>query len=138
LINHEGQLYLGLGSDHTDRQLEAVSVAASKQACAKPVASTLWLFDEVRDHLDSLHLRCDIEENGAWTRYQAGTLAEITALPTLVEGAGLQPGGAMLCGTLVAIGTVRPASAYRMRLTDPTRGRDITLTYRVRPLPIVA
>ena len=38
VMSFGGTLWLGVGSDHTDRVLEAVSVAASKQACAKPLS----------------------------------------------------------------------------------------------------
>ncbi|MEP5377966.1 MAG: DUF2848 family protein [Hyphomicrobiales bacterium] len=44
---------------------------------------------------------------------------------------------AMLCGTLGAIGGVRPSDAYKMELEDPKRNRRITLEYSVRKLPIV-
>jgi hypothetical protein len=42
-----GTLWLGLASDHTDRALETLSVAKSKQVCPKPVARDLWRFDTV-------------------------------------------------------------------------------------------
>ena len=138
LVSREGTLYLGLASDHTDRQLEAVSVAASKQVCPKPVADQLWRFDEIAPHIDQLHLQCEIEEDGQWTSYQDGTLASIRSLTELAESVELQHGQAMLCGTLGAIGGVRPASAYRMRLLDTVLGRRMDLTYRVRILPVVA
>ena len=134
----DGTLWLGLASDHTDRELEAISVAASKQACPKPVASTLWRLDDVADHVDALELSCQIEENGAWIDYQKGSLANILPLPDLVEKAGLQPGAAMLCGTLPAMGGVRPAQAYRMALNDPIQNRTLTLDYSVRTLPVIA
>ncbi len=54
LIQVGGRLYFGLASDHTDRDLERHSVAASKQACAKPVATPLWDFEEIKDHLEML------------------------------------------------------------------------------------
>ncbi|WP_376878233.1 DUF2848 domain-containing protein [Albirhodobacter sp. R86504] len=138
VMNAGGQLWLGLGSDHTDRPLEAHSVAASKQACAKPVASQIWPLAEVKDHLDALELHCDIRENGAWVVYQTGTLASIRPLMDLVAGANLPEGGAMLCGTLGAIGGVREAAAYRMRLTDPVLGREITMHYETETLPVIA
>lgn len=37
VIRHEGRLFLGVGSDHTDRELEKTSVAGSKAACPKPL-----------------------------------------------------------------------------------------------------
>lgn len=138
VIKSAGSVFLGLASDHTDRALETVSVAASKQICAKPVADTLWPWDEVADRLDQLVLTADIAENGAWVRYQEGTLAGIRPLDTLMAGAALPDDAAMLCGTLPALGGVRAAPHYRMALTDPTRDRAITLDYRVVTLPTVA
>ena len=138
LVNLDGTLWLGLGSDHTDRQLETVSVAASKQACPKPVSPMLWRFDTVAPHLERLILCCEIRENGEWMLYQEGTLAMIRPLGDLVAQSGLDTGGAMLCGTLGAIGGVRPASDYRMQLRDPVLERSLYLEYRASALPVVA
>lgn len=138
LVRAEDRLWLGLGSDQTDRALEAVSVAASKQVCAKPVAPSLWAFDEVEGHLDQVALRCEIEEGGIWVRYQEGTLASILPLRALADEVGLPEGSAMLCGTLAALGGVRPAERYRMTLHDPVRDRTIALSYTVACLPVVS
>ncbi|MDU8944023.1 DUF2848 domain-containing protein [Ovoidimarina sediminis] len=138
VIHAEGQLWLGLASDHTDRALEAVSVAASKQICAKPVASMLWPFADLADHLDRLTLTCEIVEDGTPSRYQEGTLASILPLPDLIDRAGLKDGDAMLCGTLAAIGGVRPAGSYRMALHDPVEDRALHLSYTVATLPEIA
>ena len=43
-------LWVGLGSDHTDRAMEAHGVALAKQLCRKPMAAGLWRFDEVIAH----------------------------------------------------------------------------------------
>ncbi|MXN17767.1 DUF2848 domain-containing protein [Pseudooceanicola sp. GBMRC 2024] len=138
LVQGAGGLWLGLASDHTDRALEAHSVAHSKQVCPKPAARQLWPLADVAGHLDQLVLSCDIQEDGTWLRYQHGTLAAIRPLPELLEACPLPEGGAMLCGTLAAIGGVREARAYRMALTDPVLGREITLAYHVRPLAVVS
>ncbi len=133
-----GQLWLGLGSDHTDRALEATSVAHSKQVCGKPVARDLWPLDSVADRLDALELRSWIDEGDGWVLYQEGTLAAIRPLPELIAGAALSDGGAMMCGTLPAIGGVRPASTFYAELKDPQTGDAITLEYAVQTLPVVA
>lgn len=146
LLDDGEALWLGLGSDHTDRALEAVSVAFSKQACAKPVGRELWRFDAVADRLDALTLESWISEDGAdWTPYQSGTLAAILPLAALRDGCPLarsggrlQPGAAMLCGTLGAIGGVRPAARFRMRLGDPVTGQALTHEYAVDRLPVIA
>lgn len=137
LIKAQNQWWLGLASDHTDRELEAYSVAASKQACPKPVASTLWSLAAIQDHLDSLILRCEIKESGNWVTYQEGNLANIQPLQGLQELSGLTDDSAMLCGTLGAIGSVRPAADYRMSLEDPVLGRSIDLAYSVETLAII-
>lgn len=138
LLLLDGQLWLGLASDHTDRELEAYSVAASKQACAKPTAQELWNFEDVKNHLDQLVLSCEVFEGGAWVSYQEGALAAIRPLAELLKGAEMPDQSAMLCGTLGAKGGVRPAEQYRMRLSDPVLNRSIALSYSVRTLPIVA
>lgn len=138
LIRAGGKTYFGLGSDHTDRDLESHSVAASKQACAKPVSSTLWDFDDIAGHLDDIRLLCWIAENGQEVLYQDGALAGIRPLEELCEGAGFGDGTAMLCGTFAAIGGVRPARSYRMEVSDPHLGKTMGLSYTVETLPIVA
>ena len=146
LLDDGANLYLGLGSDHTDRQLETHSVALSKQICAKPVARTLWRFDEVADHLDEIHIRSFIEENGEWVAYQSGTLASIRPLPELLvkspnaEGENrLAAGTAMMCGTFpVLSGGVRPARKFRMEMEDPKLGRRIEHSYEMKPLPVIS
>ncbi|MBN9671370.1 DUF2848 domain-containing protein [Roseibium aggregatum] len=138
LLKQDGKIWLGLASDHTDRALEAHSVAASKQICAKPVAAELWPLDEVAARLDDLKLQSWIVEDGDWVPYQDGTLAAILPLETLMAGAGLKDGTAMLCGTLPAIGGVRPARDFRMALTDPKTGKSIEAAYSSSVLEIVS
>lgn len=146
LVDDGETLWLGLGSDHTDRKLESVSVAFSKQACAKPVARRLWRFDELRDRLDDLALTSWIrdDDNADWQLYQQGTLAAIRPLAELMatspfaRGERLAPGTAMMCGTFGAKGGVRPASQFRMEMHDPASDRRITHIYRSAPLPVIA
>lgn len=146
LIDDGEQLWLGLGSDHTDRKLESHSVAFSKQACLKPIGKAIWAFADVRDHLDALVLTSSIRENAneEWIVYQQGQLAkirpllELTAACPLGEGDRLGKGTAMMCGTLGAIGGVRPARHFRMELHDPVRGRTLTHAYESSILPVIA
>lgn len=148
LVDDGERLYLGLGSDHTDRKLEAHSVALSKQICAKPVAATLWPFEEVAGHLDEIRLRSFIRDDASaeWVPYQDGTLASIRPLADLVAGAPLArgparlaPGTAMMCGTFAVLsGGVRPARHFRMEMEDARLGRSIAHSYETRTLPVVS
>ena len=143
IVEAEGKRYLGLASDHTDRALEAHSVAMSKQVCAKPCALELWEWDEVAERLEEIELESWIEENGEWVQYQSGTIASIRPLAELIAGSRLSELAkdgpvAMLCGTFGAKGGVRPAAKFRMQMRDPKTGRSITHDYETRILPEVA
>lgn len=137
ILDGPGGRYIGLVSDHTDRALEATSVAHSKQIAGKIAATEVWRLDEIAD-LDALILQSWIWEEGGWKLYQDGTVAAILPLGQLIDGAGLGPGGALLCGTLGAIGGVRPAPRFRMRLADPATGREIVHEYAIHDLPVIA
>ena len=50
------ELYVGVGSDHTDRALEKVSIVWSKQACANVLAPTLWRFSDIAEDEAPTHL----------------------------------------------------------------------------------
>src|SRR5690606_27065339 len=54
LFSSQGRTLVSLASDHTDRKLEAHSVALSKQLCVKPVATQAWLYEDVAHHWDEL------------------------------------------------------------------------------------
>src|SRR5579862_3365461 len=45
-----GSIWIGVGSDHTDRKIETYNITVSKQMCEKPMAPRVWLFDELSDH----------------------------------------------------------------------------------------
>lgn len=136
LLKARGKLWLGIASDHTDRGLETTSVAHSKQVCGKPVAHQLWDFEDLADRLDGLQLSSHIEEDGSSVVYQDGTLEAICPLSELLQRNPLAEGAAMLCGTLGAIGDVRPSNTFSMRLSDPLSGRTIFGRYSIATLPV--
>ena len=138
LVSLADGLWVGVGSDHTDRKAEAMGVALSKQLCGKVVGRQLWRFDEVVSHWDSLILRSWITENGTRTLYQEGALAAIRRPEDLLErSGGLAAGHLMFCGTLGALGGVRPAARFDMMLEDPVLQRSLQWGYAVEVLPVV-
>ncbi|MEM8951937.1 MAG: DUF2848 domain-containing protein [Pseudomonadota bacterium] len=138
-------LWIGLGSDHTDRAFEAHSVQLSKQLCRKPMAEMLWSYDEVIDHWDELILRAHIVEKDERVLYQEGALGALRHPDELMaacsadlghqEETPLPIGTALFCGTMPAIGGIRPAGRFEMELEDPVVGRKITGAYETRSLP---
>jgi hypothetical protein len=147
LVRAGGSWWLTVGSDHTDRRVEAYSVAVSKQMCAKPLARQVWPWSDVADYADELVLRSEVFEAGRWVVYQEGTLAAIRPLMELAAGwAGSESpadGLAMFCGTLAvrpdAEGRgVRPTARLRLAIEDARRGRSLRHEYGVSALPLVA
>lgn len=141
-ISHAGEIWIGLGSDHTDRELEAIGVAASKQICDKPVGHGLWRLAEVEAHWDRLLLRSYATINGERVLYQSGPITAMRAPRDLLQlrdgGAPLPDGTAMFCGTLAAIGGIRPATRFECELEDPVLGRTLTLSYDIDVLPVIS
>jgi Protein of unknown function (DUF2848) len=131
-------LFVGLGSDHTDRKAETVSVSLSKQMCAKPVSREVWRLEDVAAHWDRLILRSNVGTEGRRRLYQEGPVAAMrppTELFKLYCGGLLPVGTAMFCGTLAVHGGITPSETFEMELGDPVLGRKITHSYRVKTLP---
>jgi len=142
VFSHHGELWVSLASDHTDRHLETFSVALSKQACIKPVGRSAWRMRDVAEHWDALQLTSWIKEQGEWVIYQQGTLASLLTpqdlLARYLNNGSAEEGLAISCGTLGAIGGIRPASAFRMALHDPVLNRTLEHSYCTGALPVVA
>jgi hypothetical protein len=131
-------LFVGLGSDHTDRKAETVGVSLSKQMCAKPVSREVWRLEDVAAHWDRLILRSNVGTEGRRRLYQEGPVAAMrppTELFKLYCGGLLPVGTAMFCGTLAVHGGITPSETFEMELEDPALGRKITHSYRVKTLP---
>ena len=133
-------LWLGVGSDHTDRKIEAIGITISKQLCGKPVGSTVWRFDEVANHWDDIIIRSSATKGGKKRLYQEGPLKKMrhpTDLMNRYCGSGkqLHCGTAMFCGTLAVHGEIEPAEAYELQIEDPVLKRSLTHCYKVSTLP---
>jgi hypothetical protein len=136
-----GRIFVGLGSDHTDRKVETYSVTVSKQMCDKPIAPVLWELEEVADHWDRMILRSHAWIDGARVLYQEGTLDSMLPVQELIEqgfgAAGLPDGCAMFGGTFAAKGGIRPATRFEYELEDPVLKRSIRHAYEVIALPVL-
>jgi len=77
LIWAEGELFVTVGCDHTDRKLETHSVPKSKQAYPNVLAREVWRFEDVKDHWDQLEFTCWIMEQGERKLYQKGKCSDL-------------------------------------------------------------
>jgi len=140
LLSTPEGLLVGIGSDHTDRKVEAYDVTVSKQMCAKPVSQDVWRFEEVAGHWDQLISRTWRVRDGARALYQEGPMTGLRDPRELAEKyagpSGLPVGTAMYCGTHAVIGQLGYGEAFEMELHDPVLNRSLRHAYRVRTLTV--
>ena len=139
LLQAQGALWVGTGSDHTDREVEAYGVSVSKQMCEKPIARLFWRFDDLAPHWDRLRLRSHATIGGNRVLYQEGPVATMRHPEDLLArfSNGLPDGTLMFCGTLAVHGGLRFAQRFEFELEDPVKGRKIQHCYDVVSLPIL-
>lgn len=139
LLHLSEGLYVGVGSDHTDRKVEAYGVTVSKQVCPKPMGRDVWLMGEVMEHWDSLILRSWVTRDGRRRLYQEGSVTKMLSPSDLIgrctalQGP-LAHGAAIFGGTLPVIGRVSGGERFEMELEDPVLGRQLRHDYRIRSL----
>ena len=141
LIGWQGRIFVGCGSDHTDRKVEAYSVTVSKQMCDKVVAPVLWELEDVINHWDRMVLRSHAWIDGERVLYQEGTLDAMLPVADLIargfDEKKLPDGCAMFGGTFAAKGGIRPADRFEFELEDPVLKRTIRHAYDVITLPVL-
>jgi hypothetical protein len=138
LLQYQGRLWVGTGSDHTDREVEAYGVSVSKQMCEKPVAPAFWAYENVAPHWDRLMLRSYATIGGVRALYQEGSVAAMRHPDDLItrftKDSKWSDGTLMFCGTLAVHGGVRPGDHFEFELEDPVRRRKIRHGYSVAKL----
>jgi hypothetical protein len=141
MLQTRGSLWIGVGSDHTDRKVETYNITVSKQMCDKPIAREVWRFDELSDHWDSLVLRSWAVTEGHRRLYQEGNVSAMLHPLDLIagyvpEGGSLNEGTAMFSGTIAAIGGIQSAARFEFELEDPVLKRRLVHGYDIHSLPV--
>jgi hypothetical protein len=131
------ETFVTVGSDHTDRALEAVDIVASKGVCPKPVAASGWPAAAVGDRFGDLTLSSRIDG----VEYQDGSAgANLVPLDLVasIPWAGERPRCFVaFTGTVPVIGDIRPSGSFRAELAAPGLP-TLELSYRVETVPELA
>jgi hypothetical protein len=142
VVDADGTIYVGVGSDHTDRALECIDIPWSKQVAPNVIAPTLWRWDDVSAHWDDVFMESWVVDGGHRVKYQEASVAEFWTPAEMLQGVRdsvVDPGGAIafLSGTVVSIEEkLRFAEEWTLRLVDPVLNRSIEHTYRVEVLAV--
>jgi hypothetical protein len=139
LLCRGGDIWVTVGSDQTDRDVETKSIPASKQMYAKVVASECWPYATLRDHWNELVLRCWVTKDQQRSLYQEATLDAILPPEDLFASMPEPPspgeGVVVFSGTVSTRGGLVFGDGYDLELEDPVLRRTIRTSYRVTVLP---
>jgi hypothetical protein len=139
LLTTERGVYVGVGSDHTDRDLERTDMIPAKQAFAKIIGARVWPLDQLASEWDSLTLRSWIMQDNQRNPYQEGSIALIMTPHDLLAFAApdAPPGVVVYSGTVPAV-EPPPAEGHcvfhgELARTDGTVLATCSYTYEAGP-----
>ena len=140
LLTAGSDVYVGLGSDHTDRHLEETDIPRAKQICPNIMTRTIWSLEELEGHWDSLQLRLVQTDNGSEVLYQEGNLDLMMTPQALIDLVGSRLPGSME-GSVIFSGTIGNLTGgfvfgrkVKAELIDPVLKRSLVLEYGVEPI----
>jgi hypothetical protein len=140
LLSDGQNIYVGVGSDHTDRELERYSIVKSKQVCQNVLSPRVWRYEEVKSSWDDLMIGSwtKLDERGEWVPYQRASLSAIISANEIMDLVksklkdGQDEGLVIFSGTVpILTGEMLFGSAFRAELIDGKAERSLICEYRV-------
>jgi len=135
-------IYFTVASDHTDRELEKISVSKAKQICNKVIAKKCWKVSDVYDHWDEIEIGAYVGINSEHDLmlYQKGKLKDILDPMELrklaIEDVPYNGEVSILSGTLPLLKEKTIfGNVYKIFMFDPVLKRSIEHEYKVVILP---
>jgi hypothetical protein len=136
------EVYVGVGSDHTDRELESVSIIKSKQVCPNILSNRLWRLKEIRKECDDIILRgWTKNEGGQKILYQEAPLSALMTPEDLMDFVKSRMDDKNLEGVVIFSGTIPMLTGefvyspyFEAELFNPRTGRKLNLSYQVQLL----
>lgn len=130
---------VGVGSDHTDRQLEATDIPWGKQVTPNVLAPTMWRWSDVADHWDDVEMSSHVahEPGGDRVLYQTASVSEFWTPMEMLDGvdgriAPVDGVKVFFSGTVVSVDEkLNFGREWTLRMHDPVTGKSIEHTYTV-------
>jgi hypothetical protein len=140
LLTTEHGVYVGIGSDHTDRDLERTDMIPAKQAFPKILGERFWPLERLAAEWDSLTLRSWVARDGVRALYQEGSVGLIMGPKDLLAFAarGNQaPGLIVYSGTMPAVepAPMTGACLFEGELARPDGSVLATVSYQYEAGP---
>jgi len=140
LIENESNIYVGVGSDHTDRHLEETDIPRAKQICPNVISRRVWPLAEAAGHWDDLVIEASMVKEGEEILYQKGALSLIMEPESLMKFVASKVKFPLeqviiYSGTLGSLtGGFVFGERFTAKLTDPKLGRSLGLSYEILPM----
>ncbi|MDP6682879.1 MAG: DUF2848 family protein [Desulfobacterales bacterium] len=143
LLLNSDNIFVGVGSDHTDRDIERHSIIKSKQVCPNAISKQVWNYDDVKSSWDDLILQSKVKmtDGGEAILYQkapTGSIISATELMDLVKSKiidGMDDGLVLFSGTLpVLTDEIVYGSHFRCELIDLRLDRVLACEYKINTL----
>lgn len=136
------EVYVGVGSDHTDRELESVSILKSKQICPNIMSSRVWNLKDVRKDWDEMILRSWVKKDGGKKiLYQEAPLAAIITPEDLMEFVRNKLDDENLDSVVIYSGTVAIipekiiySNYFEVDLYNPMTDKKLRCAYKINVL----
>lgn len=140
LVVNRDEIYVGIGSDHTDRNLEEFHIPRSKQICPNILSEKVWLLEEIENHWDDLQMKCTVTKKGEKILYQQGALGLLLNPAELLDFVGKQI-NSPLENLIIYSGTLKMetddfvfAEKFSAELLDEKLDRCLSFSYDVQPM----
>lgn len=133
LLVDDDELFVGIGSDHTDRELERLSIIWSKQYSPSVLGRRVWRWRDLERHWDDLVVESAVDGAPYQSSKASVFLRPSTILERLSERVVQLPSSYMVyCGTYTSIeNTIRFGRRWSATLRNTSDGGQLTVTYRV-------
>jgi hypothetical protein len=139
LFIDDDDLYVSIGSDHTDRELEKLDIPKAKQIANKVCSNHFWEYSTLKEHWDSITLKCWASRKGEKVLYQSGPVSQILSPEKILDAVRTRvPQSLRNCvvfsGTMAGIDGLYESSHYWLQMTDPVLQRKIEFDYAVEAI----
>lgn len=135
ILKDKDEIYITIGSDHTDRALESISIYKSKQVALKPIGKEVWKFNDIKEHFDEIKLNSKQVINGKEVEYQKGKLKDILPVETIIEELTKRVGN--IDNAIIFSGTVPLHDGFKFgekflaEMIDEKLNRKLRLEYNI-------
>ena len=134
LLKHDDELFVTVGSDHTDRRLEAHSIPKAKNMCLNVMARDVWPYEEVKNHFARLELACWVLVDDKRLLYQKDLCSALLPPEYWLDDpeariGGFGAGTVLFSGTIGTVAGLVVGDSYEFQITDPVLNRTIWHKY---------